>query len=103
MLSNEKFDHMIKMREQSGLAEENVLRLKEKYNNAKKRGASRDTLNQIQSRYNHRKRSCIMYQTEYDQLKSDIGYNSLQCNDLLSGNGSDSSDSSDDSNDIGDC
>ena len=84
MRHNDKFDRMMKMREQGVMTEEKVSRCKEKYNNAKRKGASMQTLEKIKQQYKHHKKTHMMYTTEYEQLKKEIGYTSPQCDDSLS-------------------
>jgi hypothetical protein len=80
---------MMKMREQGVVIQEKLIQSKEKYQNAKRKGASKDRLEQMKSIYKHQKKTSMMYTMEYEQLKKEIGYSSPQCDDSLSSNDSD--------------
>ena len=82
----------MKMREQGVVSQEKLILSKEKYNNAKRNGASKDTLEQMKSMYKHQKKTSLMYTMEYEQLEKEIGYSSPQCDDSLSSNDHDNSD-----------
>jgi hypothetical protein len=73
MRHNDKFDCMMKMREQGGMTEEKLTRCKEKYNNAKRKGASNQTLDKNKERYKHHKKTHMIYTMEYEQLKKRLG------------------------------
>ncbi len=75
------------------MTEEKLTWCKEKYNDAKRKGASKQTLDKIKERYKHHKKTHMMYTMEYEQLKKEIGYISLQCDDSLSSEDDNHSDS----------
>jgi hypothetical protein len=88
---------MMKMRDQGSLIGEKVDQLKEKYQNAKRKGESKQVLDKIKVRYKHQRKTHRIYNAECKQLKKEIGYDSPQSSDsLLSGNDDASSYSDDD-------
>ncbi len=76
MRHNHKFDSIMKMRDQGGMTEEKLTWCKWEYNNAKRKGASKQTLDKIKERYKHHKKTHMMYTMEYEQLEKEIGSNS---------------------------
>ena len=56
MRENDKFDHMIKMRDQGNLTGEKSDQLKGEYQHAKRKGKSRQELDKIKARYKHQKK-----------------------------------------------
>ncbi len=55
-----KFDRMMKMREQGVVSQQKLILSKEKCNNAKRKGASKDTLEQMKSMYKHQRKTSMM-------------------------------------------
>ena len=95
MRANDKFDCMMKMRDWGSLTGEKVDWLKEKYLNVKRKGESKQTLDQIKAKYKHQKKTHRIYTAEYEQLKKEIGYDSPQCSDSSSSDDDDVSSNSD--------
>jgi hypothetical protein len=98
MNSNDKFDHMVKMRENEQACSTEVSKLKRKYKSAKNKGAKTETLRQIMEQYKHKKQTLKLYVNEYNRLKQEIGFESGNASDSLS-SGSEEDDHSDGKND----
>ena len=73
MNSNDKFNCMMKMRENEQACSTKVNKLKHKYKSAKNKGAKTKTLRQIREHYKHKKQTLKLYVDKYNRLKQEIG------------------------------